>query len=170
MNKKGEGFTLIELLVVITIISLLVIFTLIIFTSVRAKARDAKRKSELVQIARFMTKQCYIPTGPGVSDGMGNLVYDFKELFEELKAANPEVDKAIVNIPRDPKAGNDTTYYYKYIVNTASSNCAIYANLENDKEEVSLSIIVPTPAGGDGIFEAATVGWNGTKLYLQYSN
>ena len=48
--KWRKGFTLIELLVVISIISLLSSIVLATLNSTRAKARDAVRKSDLLQI------------------------------------------------------------------------------------------------------------------------
>lgn len=48
-NKK-QGFTLIELLVVIAIIGLLASIVLANLTTTRAKARDAKRKEDLIQM------------------------------------------------------------------------------------------------------------------------
>ena len=49
MNKKG--FTLIELLVVIAIIGLLSTIAVVSFSDARAKARDAKRLSDVRQLA-----------------------------------------------------------------------------------------------------------------------
>jgi type II secretion system protein G len=50
--NKREGFTLIELLVVIAIISLLSSVILASLQSVRAKARDATRKSDLLEMRK----------------------------------------------------------------------------------------------------------------------
>ena len=51
MNLKNKkGFTLIELLVVISIISLLSSIVLTTLSGARAKARDAKRMSDMLQI------------------------------------------------------------------------------------------------------------------------
>ncbi len=49
--SKNKGFTLIELLVVIAIISILTAIVTSNFTQSKAKARDAKRVSDLAQIA-----------------------------------------------------------------------------------------------------------------------
>ncbi|MDO8582282.1 MAG: type II secretion system protein [bacterium] len=49
MRSKQKGFTLIELLVVIAIIGLLSTLAVVALTSARAKARDAKRISDVKQ-------------------------------------------------------------------------------------------------------------------------
>ncbi len=49
MNKK-KGFTLIELLVVVAIIGLLSTLSIVALNSARAKARDARRVSDVKQI------------------------------------------------------------------------------------------------------------------------
>src|SRR3989344_1041453 len=50
MKTAGKGFTLIELLVVISIIGLLASVVFASLNSARAKARDARRRSDLNQI------------------------------------------------------------------------------------------------------------------------
>lgn len=57
-DSKIKGFTLIELLVVISIISLLSSIVLVSLNNVKAKARDAVRKSNIVQINKAI--QLYI--------------------------------------------------------------------------------------------------------------
>ncbi|MBI4122277.1 MAG: type II secretion system protein [Parcubacteria group bacterium] len=51
-NKKIAGFTLVELLVVIAIIGLLTVVGTMITTSVRARARDAKRSANVDQLVK----------------------------------------------------------------------------------------------------------------------
>jgi len=50
MNKNKKGFTLIELLVVIAIIGLLSTLSILALNQARARARDAKRISDIKQI------------------------------------------------------------------------------------------------------------------------
>ncbi len=50
MTKRVKGFTLIELLVVIVIIGILATLATVTLSSARAKARDARRVSDIKQI------------------------------------------------------------------------------------------------------------------------
>jgi prepilin-type N-terminal cleavage/methylation domain-containing protein len=60
-TKKREGFTLIELLVVIAIIGILATIVLVSLNTARVKARDARRQSDMHQIALAM-EMCYDDT------------------------------------------------------------------------------------------------------------
>ena len=165
--RKLRGFTLVETLVVIAVIAIIATIVLVSLSSVRYKARDTKRKSEISQIGRFLTLSCYLP-----DDGEGEYdrEYDLIPLAEEIMSKNPQYSRFLSHVPQDPKTGSDTESKYIYIVNSDGSKCALYANLENPDEKVTLTITVPTPGGGKGVFKAADPGWNGTSLYYQYSN
>lgn len=159
-NKRA--FTLIETLIVIAIIGILATVMIISLVAVRDKAKDAKRKSEISQIGKLLVGLgCYLP-----DDGPGE--YDLVPLSEELRAKYPEYSKFVSTIPKDPKTGTETESKYIYIVN-ADKKCAVYANLEDSDEPVTLTITTPTPGGGTGVLETEEPGWNGTPLYFQYS-
>ncbi len=161
---KNRGFTLIETLVVIAIIGILASVVFVATGSARGRARDAKRKTELSQMGRFLaSSSCYLPNA-----GAGD--YDIADLFEELKIKYPQISQFISEPPSDPKSGTETQSFYRYIIND-SGKCVLYANLENEQEAVTLpSISEPTAGGGSGIFQAAMPGWNESNKYFQVSN
>ncbi len=160
---KKHGFTLIETLVTIAIIGILASIIITSLVSARDKARDVKRKAEISQIGRFLVMSCYLPDA-------GDGDYDLMEVANELLAKNPQYRQYLKMVPKDPKSGTDTNSGYRYIVSENGSKCAIYANLENENEPVTLNITAPTPKGGSGVFRAVNNGPNGSPLYYQYSN
>lgn len=142
LEGKKKGFTLIELLVVIAIISLLSSVVLSALNNARAKARDAKRLSDLrgIQIALEMYNSDfgkYPPlTGAAVDetdsglvcgggwegseiDGNGNGIY----FLESLQGQNPFGKKYLSSDPRDPKPVNNLWGYCYYKYGPSFPNC-----------------------------------------------
>jgi prepilin-type N-terminal cleavage/methylation domain-containing protein len=160
---KQRGFTMVEILVVIAIIGILASVMFVAFSGVRDKARDVKRKAELSQIGQFLMMSCYMPDA-----GAGE--YDLVLLAQEILNKNPQYASYLKSVPRDPRSGTETESKYIYIVNADGTKCALYANLENRGEQITLSVTAPTPGGGKGTFRAESSGWNGTQIYYQVSN
>lgn len=162
-QKNSTGFTLIELLVVIAIIGLLATIITIATSSAQTRARDTKRKSDLSRIGQFLyASSCYLPNaGPGD--------YDIADLATELASKFPQYAQYASLLPKDPKTGSQDQANYRYQVNSGG-HCVIYANLENNSEEITLtSISTPTPNGGNGALKGSTTGANGTQIYYQIS-
>jgi len=164
-NKKISGFTLVELLIVIAIIGLLATIVMVGLGSATKKARDTKRKSDLAQIGQFFSAgTCFMPSeGPGM--------YDLISLVDELKAVYPQYANYMSSVPRDPKSGNGSESFYRYVVSEDGQKCALYANLENADEPVTLpNLSEPTAGGGKGVLATTSDGWNGSNRYFQVSN
>lgn len=163
-SHNKSGFTLIEILVVIAIIGLLATTAVIFLAPVLKNGRDAKRKSDLAQIGRFLSLACYLPEA-------GDGEYDLAGLIQEFRTKNPQFANFLAQAPKDPSKGDDTQSYYFYRVTDNGKKCALYANLENGAEPITLPALAsPTPGGGTGILEASAAGWNGTNKYFQFSN
>jgi type II secretory pathway pseudopilin PulG len=148
--------------VTIGIIGLLATIVFFSLGKTTAKARDTKRKADLSQIGRFIqASSCYIPdAGPGE--------YDLAVLLDEIKTSNPQAANFITRAPQDPKSGSAAQTQYRYILSEDRQHCALYANLENPNEPVTLTgIDAPTAGGGSGVLRAVTPGWNGSNKYYQ---
>ncbi|MEA1963267.1 MAG: type II secretion system protein [Patescibacteria group bacterium] len=131
INKKG--FTLIELLVVIAIIGLLSTLAVVSLSNARLKARDAKRMSDLKQIATaielYSSDQdtSAYPTN-GACGGAGIVgVAETAAIDNLCGSGNPIKDGTntyLASIPEDPTS----TQNYHYEGDT--DNYCISANLE----------------------------------------
>jgi len=121
--KETRGFTLIELLVVIAIIGLLATMAVVSFSGAQKKARDARRKADLAQIAKaaelfFDATGSYPPEGcnPDVSNTDSSCTIDSGETwYTGSGLAHDHLGHNIsefINLPVDPI--NDASHYYNY--------------------------------------------------------
>jgi prepilin-type N-terminal cleavage/methylation domain-containing protein len=148
MSYKNRGFTLIELLVVIAIIGLLATIVMVSVNSARAKARDAKRISDIEQLRKSL--EMYYDTN-GTYPVSGNCAGTIPNTgwcnsIESLSSSHWVRDGAtnlgafIKNDPLDPKpstsanwtpTGSGSYYYYANSYGGAGQWYMIVFGLEN---------------------------------------
>ncbi|OIO46678.1 MAG: hypothetical protein AUJ28_02155 [Parcubacteria group bacterium CG1_02_37_51] len=140
---RRAGFTLLELLVVIAIIGLLSTFAVVSLNSGRAKARDARRASDIRQIMTALEfyfddvgeypetiATRIILIGSSAADV---LCYDQGDSIPTIGFYSSEAPCEIVymaEVPTDPQ--NSSPYRYTYLNNTgATDSYTITFELEN---------------------------------------
>src|SRR3989304_3288641 len=120
LQAGKKGFTLIELLVVIAIIGILASMAVLGLSSVRARGRDAKRKTDLDTIKKTLSKS--LPAGRYFN------IIDIGDSFKSEIANN--------KVPTDPLEGNidknGEAYHYIYATNVDGSKFYIHTTLEAD--------------------------------------
>ena len=156
MVKNKKSFTLIELLVVVSIIGLFSSIVLVSLKGARAKARDAKRKADLKQIAIALLLYAQdhdgLPSsGFGWHNGgngwatnrdNGNPCYSGGDLEDFLDGTDPQVPSPqnfYIKMPHDPLCGgcsgcggNPGGYMYYH---WGTEKAILYAHLENPSSE-----------------------------------
>lgn len=140
-RSKQRGFTLIELLVVIAVIGMLASIVLVSLGPARARARDAKRASDIRQIALAMDL-CY-------GDTACNTVNDSTYLAVAADAATRRLTTAAIGtymptIPTEPGGGaalcttaastiETAAGAYCGFTTAAGSSYCIYARLSDSR-------------------------------------
>ncbi len=132
-NKKKRGFTLVELLVVIAIIGLLASIVFISLGGARKRARDARRQSDMRQVATAMEMYYSDQTIPAYPTAAASLQPNYLPI-----------------VPTDPLSGSA----YTFVSNAGSvQSYCMYGTLEApsattyvcaSQKGVGTSVTVPT--------------------------
>jgi len=127
-KKNSAGFTLVELLVVISVIGFLASASIVAFNNARIKARDTKRKAEVVQIQKALNLYADNQGGIYPDTTGGTFVYGFSYLkclgkatgascfagrFSGLDSLNNSL-VPFIKIAGDPKRNNEIFDNYLY--------------------------------------------------------
>lgn len=140
-TKTNQGFTLIELMIVMVIMGVLATIGVGSFISSQKKSRDAKRKSELRQVAQaleaYYNDNSAYPTG-NTTDGRIKVCDATGENGGALECtwgtspfkSSSNTTTYMIKLPKDPKS--DWRYYYRKT--TTNKWYQLYARLENDQD------------------------------------
>jgi len=126
-----KGFTLVELLVVIAIIALLSTLSVVALNSARAKARDARRLSDIKQIRTalemyFDSNMAYPDPTASTTLGTGTMACLTSTGWTTTAGCTGTI--FMQKVPTDPIPG---TYSYIYNVGGSGATYTIAYNLEN---------------------------------------
>lgn len=135
--RKNKGFTLIELLVVIAVIGLLSTIVMVSLNKARAKARDAKRKTDLKQLQTAVEMYINEYGAPPVTSSYGeangggwdsSYEGDFMQFLKGIAgSANPKNIQFMSSVPKDPQnsgtgdCSSFSGYHYCYYYYTVPS-------------------------------------------------
>jgi general secretion pathway protein G len=123
--KRQEGFTLLELLIVIIIIAILALLILPNVTNGPKKARDTKRKTDLVAI----------------KNALEEYFADYSTYPSALSSLTAGSSPLLSPIPTDPT--NVSPYSYVYTPGNSNTTYTLTACLENDQDAQGISPVAP---------------------------
>lgn len=135
-RKTKNGFTLIELLVVISIVGILSSVAMTTLNGARAKARDARRRSDLDQIALAMDMyyveyRTFIVAGTGYrGTAKGWFGYRDGTTYSKSIVAGLRDAGFFKELPLDPDYVSEASTTGQYMLYNCGSGFCVYAKLE----------------------------------------
>lgn len=175
MHRRNNGFTLIELLLVIAILGILASIGLSTYTAALIKGHDARRKSDLSQIAKALELYKNDFGEYPADDGNGGMIgcevsggslskcpLTTNGPFEAVKNNNEIVYLEVMPVEFD----SSREYYYQQTGSGTDIGFALYAALENTNDidaKIDPSTGDPDPNGW-GIY----CGSGGGTPYCNY--
>lgn len=149
---KRKGFTLVELLVVIAIIGLLSTLAVTALGGARAKARDARRLSDVKQVQTslelYYTDQADYPTHAGSGTKLGSAsakCLSYTNTTTSGFTATCGTTVYMSSVPTDPTP-TVSGYEYVYVRGGATTYQLTY-QLEKGTSEIPAGYQTATPAG-----------------------
>ncbi len=155
-----KAFTLIELLVVVSIIGVLTAIVLTQFNVVKARARDAKRISDISQmqliVQQYFDRCNQYPSATGTGSNAGLNISSSVGC-----PAGVTLGTFLTQLPTPPVEVSDNAnpYTYRYMVHTTSGindDYYIVARLEQWNKALDDDL--------DGTIPATTAGWTGWAI------
>lgn len=123
MKNTQKGFTLIELLVVVAIIGMLASVVVVSLNSARAKARDAKRISDMKAVQNAI--EMYYSDNGQYPDLSGTVTNSWVTAIPNTTQLNSTYIASLPTPPAIDNTGTCSTKTYRYAVNTAKSDYAL---------------------------------------------
>ena len=146
--KKIFGFSLTELLIVISIIGILMSITIVGFKSIKAKARDGQRKTDLSSMQAglesfYMVNKEYPNPQNGDTDKVCKTAASAEIVITGFKSVNTCLNtlgytRGTYRDPSNPdNLVNLNNFVYRYAVNQARSEYEISAKIENTSDKAA---------------------------------